>query len=393
MAGRTTTDRLLDALYRSLAEPQQLPEFLQHVCEATRSHVGSIHTHDLIVQHGTLPTAVGVPPDGVIRYQQRYESQNILMQRATPILETGTVVLGEDHTSFERLRNSIFWREYLSLLNADHAAGLCGLRNADNVAMISLFRTHKLGQYTEIERAWMQRLSLHWVNYCKVRQQLGTLHDTITSLEAALDRVVLAVFFVDSRSHVCRVNHGAERMLSRGDIVSMHDRRLAARNALDMRRLHHAIAAASAAVSDLNNPPKVTSRLVLHDVTGMPAAFASIHPLKVRALGDPQTRAPQATVFIRNLFSDSPEMLTEALRELFQLTPAEARLATAMYTGDDLPKAASRLGISPQTARSRLKLVFDKTGVHGQAALVKLVRELRSVLSDTVESDPSGTSA
>ncbi len=139
----------------------------------------------------------------------------------------------------------------------------------------------------------------------------------------------------------------------------------------------------------MDHPPKTTGRLVRHNTTGMPAAFASIYPIKTRTAGSPRSTAPQATVFIRNLFADSPEMLVEALGELFQLTPAEARFAAALYDNQDMTKVARLLRISTQTARSRLKIVHDKTGVHGQAALVKMIRELRSVLSDTNEHEPS----
>jgi hypothetical protein len=80
--------------------------------------------------------------------------------------------------------------------------------------------------------------------------------------------------------------------------------------------------------------------------------------------------------------ADSPRNVCEALAELFGLTAAEARLAADLHAQGDLAAAAASVGIGMEAERSRLKLVFDKTGAHSQVVLVKLIEELRSVLGD-----------
>lgn len=383
MAGGQGVDYLLGALYRSLTEPAYLHEFLEQVCKQTRSHIGAVQTHDLAAGQGTVPTAVGMSAESALHYNERYAAHNILIARSGHVLKSGAVIVGDDYVSMVELHDSVYWREYLKHFEVDHVVGVCGHRDADNIALLSVLRSHRRGEYTEAERAWMRRLSPHWVNACKIRSQLGILHDTITCLEAALDRVVLAVLFIDGRGCVGRINRGAERLIAHGDIICVRNGKLIARNAIDIRRLQHALAAAIEAPSDTDHAPRPTSRLVLHGASGIPTAFASIHPLRTHANGALPVRAPQAAVFIRNLFADSPEMLTQALTELFYLTPAEARLACALYTDNDLAQAATDLQLSMNTVRSRLKIIYDKTGIHSQPALVKTIRELRSVLSDT----------
>jgi DNA-binding CsgD family transcriptional regulator len=63
----------------------------------------------------------------------------------------------------------------------------------------------------------------------------------------------------------------------------------------------------------------------------------------------------------------------EVVQGLFDLTPAEARLAALIAAGDAPVPAAAKLGITPSTARSVLKRVFQKTGVSRQAELVGLL--------------------
>jgi hypothetical protein len=61
----------------------------------------------------------------------------------------------------------------------------------------------------------------------------------------------------------------------------------------------------------------------------------------------------------------------EMLCSVFGLTPSEARLGARIGTGEALREAAE--GISFETARTRLKAIFDKTGTSRQAELAALI--------------------
>lgn len=60
----------------------------------------------------------------------------------------------------------------------------------------------------------------------------------------------------------------------------------------------------------------------------------------------------------------------------FGLTPGEARLAAGLATGASLESVAGTLGIARETARNRVKSVFQKTDTHRQADLVALLASL-----------------
>ncbi len=61
------------------------------------------------------------------------------------------------------------------------------------------------------------------------------------------------------------------------------------------------------------------------------------------------------------------------LQRRFGLTPAEAKIAMEMLVGDGRAAAASRCGVSINTARTQLSSVFEKVGVKRQAELVKVL--------------------
>jgi len=64
--------------------------------------------------------------------------------------------------------------------------------------------------------------------------------------------------------------------------------------------------------------------------------------------------------------------LPDEIFRIFGLTTAEIHLARILCSGDDLTRAAERLRITSETARSRLKSIFAKTNTHKQGALVAL---------------------
>jgi DNA-binding CsgD family transcriptional regulator len=141
---------------------------------------------------------------------------------------------------------------------------------------------------------------------------------------------------------------------SRGGRLLFHDKTLSERVA----RL----------VKDLaSSPLSQTSRIGWDDG----ATKWLLHLTRLPA--DPVQRllAPRAQILLRltDLTARPPSGdLTEFAR-LFRLTPAETRLAAALGGGLSLADAAAGLGITFETARQRLKQVFQKTGTAKQQEL------------------------
>ena len=71
---------------------------------------------------------------------------------------------------------------------------------------------------------------------------------------------------------------------------------------------------------------------------------------------------------------DSPQPpSSELLQSLFDLTPAEARVARALAGGATVGQMASRAKVSRNTVRSQLRAILGKTGCHRQADAVSLL--------------------
>ena len=67
------------------------------------------------------------------------------------------------------------------------------------------------------------------------------------------------------------------------------------------------------------------------------------------------------------------------LRGLYDLTPAEARVAREIGEGLDLSEISRRGKVSVDTVRTQAKAIYAKTGVAGKAQLVRLLSSLTSM--------------
>jgi DNA-binding CsgD family transcriptional regulator len=63
----------------------------------------------------------------------------------------------------------------------------------------------------------------------------------------------------------------------------------------------------------------------------------------------------------------------DIIQALFDLTPAEARVAAGIAGGQTLTEIALDAGVSIHTVKTQLKAVFEKAGVSRQAELVALL--------------------
>lgn len=105
-----------------------------------------------------------------------------------------------------------------------------------------------------------------------------------------------------------------------------------------------------------------------------PALVVHVLPLKRSAydIFEGADMLLAVTVVDKSRTVTSPGVLTG----LFDLSPAEARLASALVSGKVLAEAATANGITIKTARSYLEQIFRKTGTRQQSELVALLKSV-----------------
>lgn len=198
-----------------------------------------------------------------------------------------------------------------------------------------------------------------------------------------------------ARSALLSVRLGLERAramtetLSRldlpGAVLSATGRVLSSNSLLDMHEQFISIAGGGLAISHrpandlfkaaLRGLPHASADLQSHSIP-VPAtensAACVAHLLPVRRQArDIFTGA--AHIFVVTSVSNPKAPPTHILLGLFDLSPAEARVAQKIVEGSSVEEIATDHELSRETVRNQLKAVFAKTGTNRQAELVGLL--------------------
>jgi len=196
-----------------------------------------------------------------------------------------------------------------------------------------------------------------------------------------MDRLSVGVVVLDSSGRVLKCSPGAKTALSRRDGLQVQAGRLRAATQREDAQLQAAIRAA--AESSASGEAPVTKALNVsrsERIRGL--------GIVVQTIGR-NARAPGCAAAVAVYLRD-PEELAEVesdlVRQLFDLTPAEAAVARRLASGLSLEEVAAALDISRNTARAHLRSIFSKSGISRQTELVRLMLTSAAVLGQPARS-------
>jgi DNA-binding CsgD family transcriptional regulator len=275
-------------------------------------------------------------------------------------LEAGTVfeIAGDD----PYFAASPLFEKLLRPLGAEPGPGLGMVleRVAARPTLLLLLLPERSGwKPTADDRALLECLAPHIRESLRLHERVTSVRADARALVAAFDHLALGVVLMDASSRVSFANRSADEILGVRAGTGDPERRAAERT----RALAQLL---------VDGGRERRGSLVLrHPVDGRPLQIFVTPFHWPASFGDAGTRYATA-VFIgdaRRLSGDP----FDVLRELYLLTPAEARLALLLTTGRSVEESARELGIALSTARGVLKAVFAKTDTRRQSDLVRLL--------------------
>ena len=191
----------------------------------------------------------------------------------------------------------------------------------------------------------------------------------------AVNQLSVASMILDERGRLLTTNAVGQALLDQGEGLSLREGCLHIEGRDINKELQQALTTIIRA--QLQGETSLVRALRVPRSAGRADLGLVIRPVPTSQWSEGQS-SPSAAVFISD--PDLQESASgQILGELFELTPAEANLATLLARGLSLAEVSSAQTISQHTARAQLKSIFAKTGVSRQAELVRLV--LKSVAS------------
>lgn len=270
---------------------------------------------------------------------------------------------------------SDYYQHYLKPINLFRILGVDTAEPGGMLARLRFSRRDNEARFRTRERQLLTLLTPHLRRAIEIYAKLNRMTSERDLYAGAVNQLSVASIILDEQGRLLTTNAVGRALLDQGGGLSLRDGRLHIEGRDINLELQQALTTIIRAQQ--RGQTSVVRALRVPRPAGRSDLGLVIRPVPASQWSEGQS-SPTAAVFISD--PDLQESTSrQILGELFELTPAEANLATLLARGLSLAQVSVAQGISQHTARAQLKSIFAKTGVSRQAELVRLV--LKSVAS------------
>lgn len=285
------------------------------------------------------------------------------------------VVALEDILPDTELTSSDYYQHYLKPINLFRILGVDTAEPGGMIARLRISRRESEDGFKRSERELLEFVTPHLRRAIEIYARLNRMTAERDVYAGAVDQLSVASIILDEQGKLLTTNAVGRALLDQGAGLSLRDGRLMIEGREFNKELQSAL---EAIIKAQQNGETSVVRALRVPRPGVRSDLGLvIKPVPLSEWSEGQS-SPSAAVFISD--PDLKESTSrQVLGELFELTPAEANLATLLARGLSLAQVSEAQHISQHTARAQLKSIFAKMGVSRQAELVRLV--LKSVAS------------
>jgi DNA-binding CsgD family transcriptional regulator len=281
---------------------------------------------------------------------------------------TGTVHVGQQLVPEPELMRRPFYAEWLAPQGLHHR--LCAVlsREKATTVFLEIMRPREAAPFDQDDVERCRLLLPHLQRAFRMYRRMAALEIERDVAFGALDQLPWGVMFVDRHRKRLASNRHARDLLIAGDGLTARGNTLRAQLADETARLEKLLNQAL----DRNGREGASGTLSITRPSGAPPLNVVIVPLHVKTerFAD---RGPIAAIFVTDPDMPLDSGNLQQLRELYSLTPGEARFAAWLLQGKSVEEAAAAMGITVNTARAYLKRIYQKTGVRRQPELMRLL--------------------
>jgi DNA-binding CsgD family transcriptional regulator len=363
---------LLPLLYSAPIETSNWQTFLDRLAEMAEISNGYLVSSSS--ERGNVCLAGGganYDPEAIALYNNQYGATDpfragFLANPRVGVIEGNELVRQRDLVKTE------VWNEVFSPYGLHHVTMLCGNCDAGGIQTLALWRNSHQGPLGSDSIELLRALAPHIQTTLRLNERLRLAESSGALSDTALDSLDIIVVLVDGRGRVQHMNLPAAKRLPWLPGISLHSGHLAATDAVDDARLQNLVQRATANPNRGAAAKSGGAMKIRHPQTNTELQISVIPATERTRIA---TRDRSAAIFIGEPHS-KPRLRGEILREVYDLTATEARLADCLLEGKDLREAAEQLSITWATARFHLKRVFAKTGARRQTELMRQMLSL-----------------
>jgi DNA-binding CsgD family transcriptional regulator len=359
---------LVEALYDAALNPTDWPQVAQMFARSFGAESTAIFQLNLAEGSAALMGITGNFDAKSMSEYEAYYHQKDLWAIEMSKSATGRARLSHEIVREAEFLNSEIYDGFAKRIELFWSVASVMALEKQFMGAIGIHRPHSARAFEADDKHQLDMLLPHLSRAMLLQRRLQGLTQDRRLVLDALEKLSVGMIAVDAQATVLFANPTAERLLRAGLGLTC---RLGCLGATDptkdgeLRRLIQ-----QAGLAALGRPSEVGGVLALPRPNGRPLSLL-VCPLRPHAL-TLGASVPAALLIFGDPDAD-PSTSTQALIELYGLTPAEARLMAALVDGERLEDYADRHQISINTARTQSKQIFAKTG-HGRQA--DLIREV-----------------
>jgi DNA-binding CsgD family transcriptional regulator len=375
MGAAANHDGILDLVYETSVDPGVWPALLERFAQAMGGHSAALRSYDVPSEVGTV-TASRLDSAALDRQFREFASRNplkssqdVLQQMARTERSTGYVPGTKMDIEWlpkdEFVRTAYYRDVYEPLdIHSDISIGFHSERL--HWTGVDVYRSKSQGAFTDEDLALCASLHRHLVRAWKLGRKLSASRGLREGLLDFADRSPHGLFILDRAGLVRHVNAAGERIIALAKGLRVAAGQLVGPTPDATRRLQALIAAAAGAEG-----VRAGGSMALANPEGLRPLSLIVAPMRAEHVVQ-MSEGPAVMVCVTDL--DAQVSLPEQrLRELFDLTPAETRVALALFQGFEPKLAAEQLEISVWTVRRHLAQIFEKTHTGSQVELARLM--------------------
>lgn len=360
LARRTMQNNLIDKIYESAVVPELWPAVLDELAHLTEAQGGllfSARKQLCWTASGSIrPVFEAYVNDG---WFMRCPRRPCLMSQSEP-----SFFVEHDMWSEDQIEQDPIYRDFFRPRGLGWSAGTGLQAPTGDTVVFSVERSFERGPFEREYVASLNALRPHLARSAMVSARLGL--QRAQGASEALSGLKLPAFLLTEAGAVVEANAWTEELagqmsIGAGDRLTLSDRTAQGLLTAALKELN------TAQAPDAETAPRT---FPLRDETGRPSMILHLLPIRrsahdifgqsfalLFAMPVAQARAPSADI----------------MRQLFDLTPAEARIAQRLAAGMTLDEAAEANGVSLNTVRNQLRRVMEKTGCTRQSELTALL--------------------
>lgn len=312
-------------------------------------------------------------------YVQLYFNKYIKLDPATTghyFAEIGEPMATADLVPYGEFLESRFYREWAQPQGLVDFVSAVLDKSMTSIAMFGVFRRARDGVVDEEARRRMRLVVPHIRRAVLIGRAVELKTADAATLADAFDGLSAGMLLVDKRGGIVHANAAAHLLLAAGDVLRASDGRLVARDAKANSVLHEIFSAADKgdlAIGVKGIAVPLVRRAGEEHVAHVLPLTSGIR----RRAGT--AYAAVAALFVQRAaaqLASPPELVASR----YGLTPTELRVLLALVEVGGVPAVAEALGVAETTVKTHLRHLFEKTGSHRQADLVKLLASFSTPL-------------